>query len=88
MPFLGPSNADYAERLKRINSDLPRFFQAYAEKRQPRTLALVKEARALGERRVVVTPALCKERNAVIAAAWSNPDAIRTKYERLLKEPF
>lgn len=79
---------DYAERLDCLDSDLPSFFQAYAERRQPRTSALVKEARAQGKKRVVISPALCKERDAVIAAAWSDPDAIRTKYEALLKEPF
>ncbi|PIG83066.1 hypothetical protein AARAC_001242 [Aspergillus arachidicola] len=88
MPCINSGSADYAENSSQINSDLPGFFQAYAESRQPRTSALVKEARAIGERRVVVTPALCKERDALIAAAWSNQDAIRTRYDTLLKEPF
>ncbi|KNG83919.1 hypothetical protein ANOM_008338 [Aspergillus nomiae NRRL 13137] len=88
MPCVEPGSVDYAGKLKSLDSDLPSLFQAYAERRQPRTSALVKEARAQGDRRVVATPALCKQRDAVIAAAWSDPDAIRTKYETLLKEPF
>ncbi|KAE8376133.1 monooxygenase FAD-binding protein [Aspergillus bertholletiae] len=88
IPLLEPGCGDYAEKLKCVSSSLPGCFKAYAEKRQPRTSALVREARALGERRVVVTPALCQERDAAIAAAWSNPGAVRMKYERLLKEPF
>ncbi|KAE8362097.1 hypothetical protein BDV27DRAFT_132034 [Aspergillus caelatus] len=88
MPCIVSGSVDYAERLDCLDSDLPSLFQAYAERRQPRTSALVKEARAQGDKRVVTSPALCKERDAVIAAAWSDPDAISTKYEALLKEPF
>ncbi|KAE8327220.1 FAD/NAD(P)-binding domain-containing protein [Aspergillus sergii] len=88
MPFMESGSGDYAEKLKCLDSDLPSLFQVYAERRQPRISALVKEARAQGDKRVVITPALCKERDALIAAAWSDPDAIRTKYETLLKEPF
>ncbi|OGM43957.1 hypothetical protein ABOM_007996 [Aspergillus bombycis] len=88
MPCIESGGVDDAEKLKSFGADLPSLFQAYAERRQPRTSALVKEARAQGDRRVVATPTRCKERDAVIAAAWSDPNAIRAKYERLLKEPF
>lgn len=89
MPFLDTSSGDCAKEWERVSTGLPSFFKAYAEKRQPRTSALVKEARAVGERRVLAGgTALCRERDAVIAKAWSNPDIVMAKYNSLLKEPF
>ncbi|KAE8394476.1 FAD/NAD(P)-binding domain-containing protein [Aspergillus alliaceus] len=89
MPFLDTSSGDYTKEWERISTGLPSFFKAYAEKRQPRTSALVNEARAVGERRVVTGgSALCRERDAVIAKSWSHPDIVMAKYDRLFKEPF
>ena len=64
-------------------------FGEFARLRQPRTAALVKQARHLGEQRVVLGgPALCRERDAGIVAAWSDPKAVAEGLDRLFREPF
>jgi salicylate hydroxylase len=68
---------------------LTQIFAAFAEKRQPRTAALVKGARAQGERRVVVGgPAACKERDELIRQQWIDEAALEARFDALLKEPF
>lgn len=75
-----------AEDLK---ARLPGIFQAYAEKRQPRTSALVKGARTQGQLRVVTDgPEACETRNEKVAAAWKDLPAIAAKYDALCREPF
>ena len=64
-------------------------FGEFARLRQPRTAALVKQARHLGEQRVVLGgPALCQMRDAMIVAAWSDPKAVAEGLDRLFREPF
>ena len=73
-----------------ISTDaLTQIFAAFANKRQPRTAALVKGARAQGERRVVVAgPAACKERDEQVRQQWKDEAALEAKFEALLREPF
>lgn len=48
------------------DDNLEQIFAAYAEKRQPRTAALVRGARAVGQKRVVTTGSRdCEARNLV-----------------------
>ncbi|KAE8152022.1 hypothetical protein BDV25DRAFT_79150 [Aspergillus avenaceus] len=89
IPTLVPDCAGYKESLSKIESGLFKIFRVYAETRQPRTAKLVKEARRLGEQRVVVAgPELCRKRNASIAAAWADPGAVAQGFDQLLREPF
>ena len=69
--------------------ELTQVFHAFAEKRQPRTLALVKGARFQGERRVVAGgTAKYRERDDAIAKEWQDENAVEAKYDRLFREPF
>lgn len=80
------NNQSIQEDLK---ARLPEIFQAYAEKRQPRTSALVKGARTQGQLRVVTDgPEACKLRNEKVAAAWKDLTAVAAKYDGLCREPF
>lgn len=91
LPELDPEqdDASYGSKLFDLNNSLPNVFETYAEKRQPRTAALVKGARAQGQQRVVTTGSEdCRERNERVKAAWADTNAIRQKYDTLLREPF
>lgn len=64
-------------------------FSAFAKLRQPRTANLVKAARAQGENRVVDGgPEACYARDQRLRAAWADQEAVRRRYDMLLKEPF
>ncbi|PWY93068.1 FAD/NAD(P)-binding domain-containing protein [Aspergillus sclerotioniger CBS 115572] len=65
------------------------IFGEFARLRQPHTAALVKQARHLGEQRVVLGgPERCRERDAGIVAAWSDQEAVAEGLDRLFREPF
>ncbi|KAI0138358.1 hypothetical protein BJ166DRAFT_184144 [Pestalotiopsis sp. NC0098] len=69
--------------------NLQSIFQHYAQKRQPRTAALVKGARAAGEKRVVTTGTKdCESRNQRVKAEWLDTVSVEAKFEGLCKEPF
>lgn len=69
--------------------ELTKVFQAFAEKRQPRTAALVRGARANGERRVVTGGAVaCRERDEAVKEGWLDEKAVEAKYDYLFREPF
>ncbi|EMR68801.1 hypothetical protein UCREL1_4177 [Eutypa lata UCREL1] len=71
------------------DDNLEQIFAAYAEKRQPRTAALVRGARAAGQKRVVTTGSRdCEARNLKVAAEWKDLDAVAAKYDNLCREPF
>ncbi|ETS73893.1 hypothetical protein PFICI_13759 [Pestalotiopsis fici W106-1] len=71
------------------NIDLPSVFKQYALKRQPRTAALVKGARAAGEKRVVTTGLKdCESRNHKVKEEWLDTVAIEAKFDGLCREPF
>lgn len=68
---------------------LTQIFAAFANKRQPRTAALVKGARVQGERRVVLGgPEACKERDGLIRQQWTDQAALEARYDAIMKEPF
>ncbi|GLA02584.1 hypothetical protein AnigIFM60653_002062 [Aspergillus niger] len=72
-----------------VEQGLSGIFEGFARLRQPRTSALVKEARRLGEQRVVVGgPERCRQRNASIADAWRDEEAVARGLDGLFKEPF
>ncbi|KAK9425328.1 hypothetical protein SUNI508_13129 [Seiridium unicorne] len=72
-------------RLRSLES----IFEEYARKRQPRTSALVKGARAAGEKRVVTTGREdCEARDKRVAAEWQDTEGISAKFDNLCKEPF
>lgn len=72
-----------------VDQGLSGIFEEFAQLRQPRTSALVKEARRLGEQRVVVGgPERCRQRDASIAYAWRNEEAVARGLDGLFKEPF
>lgn len=65
------------------------IFEEFARLRQPRTSILVREARRLGEQRVVMGgPERCRERDASIADAWKDEDAVARALDGLFREPF
>ncbi|KAJ5935164.1 FAD/NAD(P)-binding domain-containing protein [Penicillium verhagenii] len=71
------------------DASLSGIFEEFARLRQPRTSALVKGARRKGEERVVVGGAeLCRQRDAQITAAFSNPEAVLRGLDALYGEPF
>ncbi|OJJ94984.1 hypothetical protein ASPACDRAFT_55561 [Aspergillus aculeatus ATCC 16872] len=89
LPDLQQSSTSDAKTLHLGDVDLVEIFRTFAQRRQPRTSRLVKEARRQGEQRVVVGgPARCRERNAGIAAAWKDPAALTANFDRLLQGPF
>lgn len=89
MPSLDPNSEDFAQSLAVLGPDLAHnIFRPFAEKRQPRTSALVKEARSQGERRVIVDPDLCRRRDEIIVSVWKDSAVVADKYRKLLCEPF
>lgn len=68
--------------------NLKRVFLEFAEKRQPRTAALVRGARAQGERRVVDGEEACKARDEALRRGWEDLKGVEEKWDGLLKEPF
>ncbi|KIW21513.1 hypothetical protein PV08_02093 [Exophiala spinifera] len=89
LPYLIPGSDDYEDGLRKLGPGLVNIFQAFAEKRQPRTSALVKGAHIQGQTRVVTTgPDDCAKRNDKVAAGWKDVDAISAKYDALCREPF
>ncbi|OJJ70196.1 hypothetical protein ASPBRDRAFT_129854 [Aspergillus brasiliensis CBS 101740] len=72
-----------------VEQGLLGIFEEFARLRQPRTSALVKEARRLGEQRVVVGgPERCRERDAGIVDAWRDEEAVARGLDALFREPF
>jgi len=69
------------------SEQLTQIFATLAEKRRPRTAALVKGARARGEDRVVEANA-CDGRDQRLRLGWGDDDSLALKYDYLLKEPF
>ncbi|RVX67761.1 hypothetical protein B0A52_07884 [Exophiala mesophila] len=89
LPYLDPHSDSYQSNVQKLESSLVDIFRAYAEKRQPRTSALVKGARAQGKQRVITTgPEDCKRRNQQLAKACSDEAALAATYDALLREPF
>ncbi|KIW64572.1 hypothetical protein PV04_09497 [Phialophora macrospora] len=89
IPDLPLAEDDSPAFLNDLKERLPRIFKAYAEKRQPRTSALVQGARTQGQLRVVSTGReACEERNRTVAAAWNDRDAIAAKYNGLCQGQF
>jgi salicylate hydroxylase len=69
-------------------ADLQSIFAKFAEKRQPRTSALVRGARAAGEKRVVTTgKANCEARDQRVIAEWKDTAAIEASFDALCSEP-
>jgi salicylate hydroxylase len=72
-----------------LNGRLSQIFKSFAEKRQPRTSAMVRTARTRGEMRVVTTgPDACRRRNEQVKADWKDADVVAAKYDALCREPF
>ncbi|KAF2994081.1 hypothetical protein E8E14_001785 [Neopestalotiopsis sp. 37M] len=72
-----------------MESDLESIFKQYALQRQPRTAALVKGARAAGEKRVVTTGWKdCESRNQRVRQEWLDTVAIEARFDGLCREPF
>ena len=72
-----------------VEQGLSGIFEEFARLRQPRTSMLVREARRLGEQRVVVGgPERCRERDASIADAWKDVKAVARGLDGLFREPF
>lgn len=72
-----------------VEQGLSGIFEEFARSRQPRTSMLVREARRLGEQRVVVGgPERCRERDASIADAWKDEKAVARGLDGLFREPF
>ncbi|GKZ34142.1 hypothetical protein AbraIFM66950_004324 [Aspergillus brasiliensis] len=72
-----------------VEQGLSGIFEEFARLRQPRTSALVKEARRLGEQRVIVGgPERCRERDAGIVDAWRDEEAVARGLDALFREPF
>lgn len=68
---------------------LEQIFSAYAQRRQPRTAALVKGARAQGDKRVLSGSADdILKRNALLTVGWEDKDALVAKYDNLCQQPF
>jgi salicylate hydroxylase len=72
-----------------LDSLLPQIFKTFAEKRQPRTSALVKGARAQGAMRVVtVGTEACQRRNEQVTENWKDVNTVAARYDTLCREPF
>ncbi|KAL7937342.1 hypothetical protein V8C35DRAFT_179099 [Trichoderma chlorosporum] len=87
---LDTQDEDFTKSLETLGSTLSEsIFRPFAEKRQPRTSALVKGARAMGERRVAVGPEKCRERDEAVAQSYEGiAETIAAKFEGLLSQPF
>ncbi|KAJ9602757.1 hypothetical protein H2200_012537 [Cladophialophora chaetospira] len=89
LPDLSSQEGNNKLTLDELEERLPEIFHAFAEKRQPRTSALVKGARTQGQLRVVTAgPEACRQRNLKVAAAWKDIDAVAAKYDGLCREPL
>lgn len=89
MPFLDSQAQGYQESLSVLGPGLAEtIFKPFAEKRQPRTSALVKAARMQGDSRVVAGVEPGKRRDEAIKAAFKDPAMLETKFSQLLVEPF
>lgn len=89
MPFLDPQSEAYDQSLEIFGRSLAdTIFKPFAEKRQPRTSALVKGARAQGESRVALGQEAGQSRDEKIKAAFNNPTILENKFSHLLVEPF
>lgn len=89
MPFLDPAAENYDESLKLFGPGLAEsIFKPFAEKRQPRTSALVKGARAQGDSRVTAGQEAGQVRDEALVAAFKDPSILDTKFSQLLVEPF
>ncbi|KUJ09375.1 FAD/NAD(P)-binding domain-containing protein [Mollisia scopiformis] len=67
---------------------LKEMFLEFSGLRQPRTAALVRGARAQGERRVVSGTEECRRRDEALRRGWMDELAVEEKWESLLREPF
>ncbi|KAK3359555.1 hypothetical protein B0T25DRAFT_102228 [Lasiosphaeria hispida] len=89
MPVIDPKSDDYGRALETLGKYLSKnIFAPFAEKRQPRTSALVKGARIQGELRVSRDPQRCQERDALIRDSFKDSAAVEAQYDSLLREPF
>ncbi|KAK0705635.1 hypothetical protein B0H67DRAFT_497403 [Lasiosphaeris hirsuta] len=90
LPAIDAQPDDYERVLESLQGEsLSRnIFCPFAEKRQPRTSALVKGARVQGELRVSRDPQRCRERDALIRDMFKDAAAVETQYDSLLREPF
>jgi salicylate hydroxylase len=79
---------DVSEGKGPEREELMAAFKAFAEKRQPRTKELVKGARLQGEMRVVGGGEEGRKRDELLKEGWRNEEAVRAKYDGLLKGPF
>jgi salicylate hydroxylase len=68
--------------------ELKRAFKEFAEKRQPRTAALVKGARMQGEMRVAGGGEEGRTRDERLRDGWRDLDAVKAKWDGLLRGPF
>lgn len=68
--------------------ELKEAFKEFAEKRQPRTAALVKGARMQGEMRVAGSGEEGKTRDERLRDGWRDLDAVKAKWDGLLRGPF
>lgn len=67
---------------------LGKAFDEYEQIRLPRTARLVKEARKIGESRVLQGVEPCKIRNAFLRELWSDKDKVAATYLHIMTEPF
>lgn len=68
--------------------ELKAVFKEFAEQRQPRTAQLVKGARMQGELRVAGGGEVGRLRDEKLRQGWKAEEAVRAKYDGLLREPF
>lgn len=89
MPFLDPNSAGHQASLELLGPGLAeKIFRPFAEKRQPRTSALVKAARAQGDSRVAAGVEAGRKRDEAVRAALRDPLVLHNKFGGLLREPF
>ncbi len=82
-----------SQMLPDANKDLEttrlvEVFQRYAEKRQARTTAQVKGARALGQLRCTTGKEACKQRNETIKKLYVDEAAVKARLDDLYSQPF
>ena len=79
----------HAAELETISRKLLQgVFMAFAERRQPRTSALVKGARIQVDSRVATGEEACRERDASVIRTFKTPNALENKFDEILREPF
>ncbi|KAL7923125.1 hypothetical protein ACQKWADRAFT_67322 [Trichoderma austrokoningii] len=82
------SDKDFERSMAALGA-ISDIFRPFAELRQPRTSALVKGARAVGEKRVAVGAERGKERDEAVAQSYrGDAAAVVEKFEGLLSQPF